>query len=154
LRFISSADDARAEQLHPFDRMHERILVVDDEGGITETLSAILRLNGFEVEVATDGEDGYEKASALKPDLVISDISMPKLNGIEMAVKIASEMRGVRILLFSGQAMTLELVQQARERGYNFECLVKPFHPIDLINKVKALLGSPTFSPARPDRVG
>jgi CheY-like chemotaxis protein len=126
--------------------MHERILVVDDESGITETLSAILRLNGYEVEIATNGQEGYEKAIALQPALVISDISMPRLNGIDMAIKIAAEMPHVRILLLSGQAMTLELLQQAQDRGYSFECLVKPFHPIDLINKVRSLLGLPGTS--------
>lgn len=123
--------------------MRERILVVDDESGITETLRAILCLKGYQVDIATDGEEGYEKALALKPDLIISDISMPRLNGVEMAIKIAAEMRGARILLFSGQAMTLESLQQARTRGYHFECLVKPFHPTDLLNKVEALLESP-----------
>jgi DNA-binding response OmpR family regulator len=122
--------------------MRERILVVDDESGITETLSAILRLKGYDVEIATDGEEGYAKAIALKPALVISDISMPRLNGIDMAIKLAAAMPGVRILLFSGQAMTLELLQQARAQGYDFECLVKPFHPIDLLNKVRSLLAS------------
>jgi len=134
--------DSSASQAYGIETMHERILVVDDESGITETLSAILRLKGYVVDIATNGEEGYERAIAFKPALVISDISMPRLNGIDMAIKIAAEMPRVRILLFSGQAMTLELLQQARVHGYNFECLVKPFHPLDLINKVQALLGS------------
>jgi CheY-like chemotaxis protein len=122
--------------------MPTRILVVDDEKGIVETLTAILQMKGYQVDAAFDGVDGYETARRFNPDLIISDISMPKLNGIEMAIKITAELAGVRILLFSGQAMTLELLQEARTRGYSFECLLKPFHPIDLINKVEALLGS------------
>lgn len=121
--------------------MSVRILVVDDEKGIVETLTAILRMKGYEVDTATDGVDGYEKACLFGPDLVISDISMPRLNGIEMVIKIAAVLPDMRILLFSGQAMTLELLQQARVRGYNFECLMKPFHPLDLIHKIEALLG-------------
>jgi CheY-like chemotaxis protein len=66
---------------------------------------------------------------------------MPRLNGIEMAINICAELPDTRILLFSGQAMTLELLQQARSRGYNFECLMKPFHPLDLLHKIEALLG-------------
>lgn len=126
--------------------MSVRILVVDDERGIVETLTAILQMKGYHVEAASDGVDGYEKARLLRPELVVSDISMPKMNGIDMAIKIAAELPGTQILLFSGQAMTLELLQQARARGYNFECLMKPFHPLDLIHKVEALLGSPSMA--------
>jgi CheY-like chemotaxis protein len=118
-----------------------RILVVDDEKGIVETLTAILRMKGYGVDTASDGVAGYEKALLLRPDLVISDISMPKLNGIEMVINISAELPDTRILLFSGQAMTLELLEQARGRGYNFECLMKPFHPLDLLHKIEALLG-------------
>jgi len=121
--------------------MSGRILVVDDEKGIVETLTAILCMKGYKVDTATDGVDGYEKACLLRPDLIISDISMPRLNGVEMAIRISAEFPNARILLFSGQAMTLELLQQARVRGYNFECLMKPFHPQDLIHKIEALLG-------------
>jgi DNA-binding response OmpR family regulator len=123
-----------------------RILIVDDEKGIVETLTAILRMKGYQVDAAVDGLDGYEKTRLLRPELVISDISMPKLNGVEMAIKIASELPGIRILLFSGQAMTLELLQQARTRGYSFDCLMKPFHPLELISKIEALLGSPAMA--------
>ena len=126
--------------------MPVRILVVDDEKGIVETLTAILQMKGYQVDSALDGVDGYEKARLLRPELVISDISMPKMNGIEMAIKITAELPGIRILLFSGQAVTLELLQQARARGYNFECLMKPFHPLDLIQKIEALLGSPAMA--------
>ena len=126
--------------------MPVRILVVDDEKGIVETLTAILQMKGYQVDSALDGVEGYEKARLLRPELVISDISMPKMNGIEMAIKITAELPGIRILLFSGQAVTLELLQQARARGYNFECLMKPFHPLDLIQKIEALLGSPAMA--------
>jgi len=103
-------------------------------------------MKGYQVDSALDGVEGYEKARLLRPELVISDISMPKMNGIEMAIKITAELPGIRILLFSGQAVTLELLQQARARGYNFECLMKPFHPLDLIQKIEALLGSPAMA--------
>src|SRR4051812_428409 len=100
-------------------------------------------MKGYHVQTALDGQEGYEKARLYRPDLIISDISMPRLNGIEMAVKIGAEMADARILLFSGQATTLDLLQEARDHGHNFECLAKPFHPIDLLKKVDALLGSP-----------
>jgi DNA-binding response OmpR family regulator len=120
--------------------MPKRILVVDDEKGIAETLTSILRMKGYEAHTAFDGIEGYEAACRLKPSLIISDIVMPKLNGIEMAIRVKEKLADVKILLLSGQAVTVELLQEAMARGHVFECLAKPVHPIDLLNKVEALL--------------
>jgi DNA-binding NtrC family response regulator len=123
--------------------MPKRILVVDDERGIAETLTTILRMKGYEAHTAFDGVEGYEAAIRVKPSLVISDIAMPKLNGVEMAIRITEKLPDIKILLMSGQAVTIELLQQAMARGFVFECLAKPVHPIDLLNKVEALLTQP-----------
>jgi CheY-like chemotaxis protein len=123
--------------------MAKRILVVDDEKGIAETMATILRMKGYEAHAAFDGMEGYEAACRLKPNLIISDIVMPKLNGIEMAIKLTEQLDSVKFLLLSGQAVTIELLQQAKARGHVFECLAKPVHPLDLLNKVDALLTQP-----------
>ncbi len=120
--------------------MPSRILLVDDEKGITETLKAILQMKGYVVETAFDGVEGYEAACRNKPDLIISDIAMPRLNGVEMAIKLTDELGTVKILLISGQAVTVALLQQARARGYSFDCLAKPVHPLDLLKKVESML--------------
>lgn len=122
--------------------MPYRILVVDDEKGIAETLITILRIHGYQAEAASDGAEGYEIACRFKPDLIISDIAMPKCNGIEMAIRIVAKIPKVKILLISGQAVTVESLQQARARGYFFECLAKPIHPTDLLHKIEAILAS------------
>lgn len=122
--------------------MSYRILLVDDEKGITETLTAILRMKGYEVDVASDGAEGFDAARRIRPDLIISDIAMPKLNGVEMAIEVTREMGDVKILLVSGQAVTIQLLQEARTRGYEFEWLAKPLHPLDLLKKVESMLGA------------
>jgi YesN/AraC family two-component response regulator len=90
--------------------------------------------------VAFDGLEGYEVARRNKPDLIISDIAMPRLNGVEMAIKVTDELGTVKILLISGQAVTVALLQQAQARGYSFDWLVKPVHPMALLNKVESML--------------
>jgi DNA-binding response OmpR family regulator len=120
--------------------MANRILLVDDEKGITDTLTAILQMKGYQVDVASDGAEGLDAACRIRPDLIISDIAMPKLNGVEMAIEIRKKISEAKILLISGQAVTIELLQEARTRGYQFEWLAKPVHPLDLLKKVKSML--------------
>jgi YesN/AraC family two-component response regulator len=64
--------------------MPPKVLIVDDERGITETLATILKLNHYATEAAFDGIEGYELACRARPDLIISDVAMPKMDGIEM----------------------------------------------------------------------
>lgn len=116
------------------------ILVVDDDKTLADTLALILRSNAYEVSVAYDGRHGYDIACTLQPDLVISDVVMPEMNGVEMAIKISQECAATKILLVSGQASTLDLLKASRDRGYDFDALTKPVHPIDLLARVKALI--------------
>ena len=117
-----------------------RILVVDDEKPLAETLAAILRMNNYEVQVAHDGVEGYDTATSFKPELIISDVAMPNRNGVDMAIEIQRDMPDTQTLLISGQATTVGLLEAARQRGYNFECLAKPIHPLDLLSKIAGLL--------------
>jgi len=117
-----------------------RVLVVDDDKTLADTLALILRSNAYDVAVAYDGRHGYELAGSLQPDLVISDVLMPEMNGVEMAIKIHREFPETRILLVSGQASTLDLLKASRDKGYDFDALTKPVHPIDLLARVKELI--------------
>lgn len=117
-----------------------RILVVDDEKPLAETLATILRMNSYEVQIAHDGVEGYDTAASFKPDLIISDVAMPNRNGVDMAIEIQRDMPGTQTLLISGQATTVGVLEAARKRGYNFECLAKPVHPLDLLSKIASLL--------------
>ena len=117
------------------------ILVVDDEQRIADTLTLILGSKGYNVQVAYDGASGLEIYRTMVPDLVISDVVMPRMNGVEMAIAIRKEFPNSRILLFSGQAVSADMLDEARGRGYDFELLAKPIHPNELLQKVNELIG-------------
>lgn len=113
-----------------------RVLVVDDEQVIADTLSIILNHAGFDASPVYTGSAAVESARKLQPDLIISDVIMPDMNGIEAAIQIRSFLPGCKILLFSGQAATADLLENARAQGHEFEILAKPVHPQDLLAKL------------------
>jgi CheY-like chemotaxis protein len=115
-----------------------RILVVDDEALIADTIVQILNRNGFIAEAAYSGEQAIEYAKRSCPDLVLSDVLMPQIDGVEAAIQISQLCPDTRIVLFSGQAATLEILSRARDRGYNFELLPKPIHPTQLIQHLRS----------------
>ncbi len=115
-----------------------RVLVVDDERVIADTLAIILNQHGFDAAAVYTGTSAVEKAKAVRPDLVISDVIMPDMNGIETAIHIRKFLPTCKILLFSGQAATADLLENARAQGHEFEILAKPVHPQDLLAKLKA----------------
>lgn len=114
-----------------------RVLVVDDERVIADTLSIILNQNGFDASPAYSGTSAVDRAREIKPELVISDVIMQDMNGIDAAIRIRELLPGCKILLFSGQAATADLLEKARAQGHEFEILAKPVHPQDLLAKLK-----------------
>lgn len=114
-----------------------RVLVVDDEHVIADTLAKILDLNGYDASAVYTGTAAVESARKLRPDLVISDVIMPDMNGIEAAISIRGFLPSCKILLFSGQAATADLLENARAHGHEFEILAKPVHPADLLAQLK-----------------
>jgi CheY-like chemotaxis protein len=114
------------------------VLVVDDEQVIADTLAKILDLNGYDASAVYTGTAAVESARSLRPDLIISDVIMPDMNGIEAAISIRSFLPSCKILLFSGQAATADLLEDARAHGHEFEILAKPVHPSDLLAKLKS----------------
>ena len=118
-----------------------RVLVVDDEQVIADTLAKILDMNGYEASAVYTGAAAVETARTLQPDLVISDVIMPDMNGIDAAINIRGFLPSCKILLFSGQAGTHDLLENARAQGHEFEILTKPVHPSDLLAKLRSWLG-------------
>jgi CheY-like chemotaxis protein len=114
-----------------------RVLVADDERVIADTLAMILNQSGFHARVAYTGEKALELASEFEPEMLISDVIMAGLNGIDAAIKIRAILPSIKILLFSGQAATADLLEKARAQGYEFEILAKPVHPQDLLAKLR-----------------
>ena len=115
-----------------------RVLVVDDEQVIADTLAKILDMNGYDASAVYTGSAAVESAKTLQPDLIISDVIMPDMNGIEAAINIRGFLPGCKILLFSGQAATADLLENARAQGHEFEILAKPVHPSDLLAKLRS----------------
>jgi DNA-binding NtrC family response regulator len=116
------------------------VLVVDDERVIANTLSIILSRSGFSTMTAYDGESALELARAVQPDLLISDVVMPGMTGVELAIAVTQTVPGCKVLLFSGQAATADLLEKARHAGHNFTTLTKPIHPTDMLWRISECL--------------
>jgi len=122
----------------PENAVRPKVLVVDDERVIADTLAMILNQSGFQARAIYSGEGAVEMSATFEPDMLISDVIMADLNGIDAAIRIRALLPKIKILLFSGQAATADLLDNARKQGYEFEILAKPVHPQDLLNKLRA----------------
>jgi len=131
---ISKGITARADSSRP------KVLVVDDERIIADTLTAILRKNGFAAVAAYQGLDALEIALSIRPDLLLTDVSMPGMNGIELAISVTQQVPNCRVLLFSGHASTADMLARARESGHDFAVLAKPLHPTELLAQISQSL--------------
>jgi CheY-like chemotaxis protein len=114
-----------------------KIIVVDDEPIIADTLVNILEGEGHDALAVSHGESAVKWAKLVLPDAVISDVIMPGMDGIETAKAIVKVLPQCRIILFSGQAATVDLLAKARAEGYIFEVLPKPINPEKLLEKLK-----------------
>jgi CheY-like chemotaxis protein len=114
-----------------------RILVADDERVIADTLAMILNQSGFEARAVYSGEGALDLAESFQPEMLISDVIMADLNGIDAAIRMRTLLPGIKILLFSGQAATADLLEKARKEGYEFDILAKPVHPQDLLARLR-----------------
>jgi CheY-like chemotaxis protein len=117
------------------------VVVVDDERVIADTLSVILSKSGFSTVTAYDGISALELARVVRPRLLISDVAMPGMTGVELAIAVIRMDPECKILLFSGQAATVDLLERARNTGYHFSALSKPVHPVDMLRRVYESLG-------------
>jgi DNA-binding response OmpR family regulator len=114
------------------------VLVVDDESVITDTLAEILNRSGYTAIPAYDAEEALETALMMPPELLLTDVMLPGMSGIELAVKVKRIFPDCKILLFSGQAATSDMLAVASRDGHRFDLLTKPLHPKDLLLHVSA----------------
>jgi DNA-binding NtrC family response regulator len=114
-----------------------RIFVVDDEPVIAQTMGMILGNFGFDATSFTEPLKALEACRSHSPDLLISDVMMPGINGIELAIQLLKISPECKVLLFSGQAATVDLLEAARSRGTNFEVIAKPVPPRELLRRIE-----------------
>ena len=116
-----------------------RIFVVDDEMDSAKMLTVILQMNLFDAIPFTDPHTALAAAMEEGPDYLISDIMMPGMTGIELAIRVQHAVPACKVLLFSGQLGAPELIQRAREAGHNFDTVQKPIHPTKLVAIIRNL---------------
>jgi DNA-binding NtrC family response regulator len=124
------------------------IFVVDDERVIASSLAAILQMHGFSARFFTCPLEALAAARSESPDLVISDVAMPGISGIDLAIQMRAQYPSCKILLFSGQVATSDLLEEARAQGYDFRLLQKPVHPSEFLFEIGQL--STEFSQTFP----
>ncbi|MGA3131074.1 MAG: response regulator [Terracidiphilus sp.] len=118
------------------------VLVVDDESAIAETVTEILSRSGYAAMTAYDGAEALEIAMLSPPELLITDVSLPGMSGIELAITVRRIFPDCKILLFSGHVATAELLVRAQRAGHTFTLLSKPLHPRELLVRVAESLGA------------
>ena len=118
---------------------NEKILVVDDDTNICELLRLYLTKEGYQVTVANDGEEGLEKFNAVKPDMVLLDVMMPRMDGFEMVRRIRQTDKQTPVLFLTARSAINDVVE-GFELGAN-DYLKKPFGMQELIIRIKALVG-------------
>jgi len=112
-------------------RIGQKVLVVDDERLISDTLTTILRMHGFEASAAYSGEAAVERVETFEPDILLSDVWMGEMDGIDAAVQVREMQPECRIVLLSGgliEESTREVIDE-----FGFEYLRKPIHPEELV---------------------
>lgn len=117
------------------------VIVVDDEQVIATTVAMILKASGFNAKAFFEPQEALRAARLVAPDLLISDVVMPGMSGIDLAIEIQEFCPDCKVLLFSGQAATAEMLGAANEAGHNFKLLNKPIHPTDLLAAIKRIEG-------------
>jgi DNA-binding NtrC family response regulator len=120
--------------------LQTRILIVDDEKPLAETLGEIFRVAGYDCRVAYDGAQAIECVRTFDPALMIADVIMPGMNGIELAKVVLDSRPNCAVLLYSGNAATQELLESAHGTGHDFRVLAKPTPPRQLLETVAQML--------------
>jgi DNA-binding NtrC family response regulator len=108
-----------------------KVLVIDDDRIVADTLAEILRLHGFAPVALYSGEEALELVDRFRPDIVLSDICMNQVNGIEAAVRIRELHPECRVILFTASSLTAETRQTIQDLG--FELLLRPLHPQNVL---------------------
>ena len=118
------------------------VLVVDDDPVIVNLLKVNFEMEGYDVLTAADGEEGLERARTARPDAVVLDVMMPKMDGLQVAAALKADAatRDIPVLLVSAKAQSSD-VHAGREVANDY--ITKPFDPLDLLERVAKLIAQP-----------
>ncbi len=119
-----------------------KILVVDDERSIAATLARILEYRGYETAKAYSGEEAVQMACSFQPDCIVSDVMMGAMNGIDAAIEILRTLPYCKVLFISGNAGYGDLLENARAKGFDFEIMLKPVPPPELLARIEQILSN------------
>jgi len=129
----------------------QKVFVVDDERAIAFTLATILQQSGFAAAAFTNPVEALRAAQTEPPDLVISDVVMPELSGLDLALQLHAICPNCKIILFSAQTATASLLNAVRENDHHFDFLMKPAHPTDLLRAIRNLCSYDSVCTPRSD---
>ena len=127
------------------DAMRQRILVVDDDASLAEMLTIVLRAEGFDTAVVGDGSQALAAVRELRPDLVLLDLMLPGMNGIDVCRAIRNE-SGVPIVMLTAKTDTVDVVLGLESGADDY--VMKPFKPKELVARVRARLRRNEDEPA------
>jgi DNA-binding NtrC family response regulator len=117
----------------------KRILIVDDEKNIADTLAMVFKIKGHEAMAVYNAETAVETIETFEPDIVLSDVVMGKMTGVDLAIYLSIARPDCKVVLFSGQAATANLLREASRKGHEFRLLSKPIHPQQLLEDIASL---------------
>lgn len=131
----------RGDLRHSEGRGRGVVLVVHDEAVVADCMATLLRRAGFDARMAYDGTSALEMALTVTPELLVSDVGIWGIDGVQLAMAVVNAMPACKVLLFSSSE-THENVESARAEGYDFPSLAKPVHPASVMKQVLACFGS------------
>jgi two-component system response regulator MtrA len=125
--------------------MNGRILVVDDDTALAEMIGIVLRTEGFDPQFCEDGALALDAFRTTKPDLVLLDLMLPGLDGIEVCARIRAE-SGTPIIMLTAKSDTADVVKGLESGADDY--MVKPFNPKELVARIRTRLRPPAPAPA------
>jgi len=117
------------------------VLVVDDEHAVADSLAWILNLTGFNCCSVYSGSEAINHVVVNPIDILVSDVVMDGMSGIEAAIEICKLLPNCKVLLMSGNIRTGDMLKDAHEQGHDFDILAKPVPPSEIIDRLKAMSG-------------
>lgn len=131
--------------------MNAKILVVDDDTALAEMIGIVLRAEGFDLALCADGAEALEAFRAAEPDLVLLDLMLPGVNGIQVCAKIREE-SGVPIIMLTAKSDTADVVKGLESGADDY--VVKPFNPKELVARIRTRLRPTPDGASGPLQVG